>query len=198
MDLYSRFVAVFKVLLPLTALAILATLFLLSRGTELDGTIPFAENEIADRLRDQQITAPFFSGTTPQGDEIMVTAALARPGGQTGPAQATDVSARLTRAQGGQMTLDANTASADMVNDMAMFSGDVVITTSTGLVINTDVLNTALQGISGNTPGTVTGTGPFGDFAAGQMTFGSQIQDGPLHVLFKGGVKLVYDPQKME
>ena len=198
MDIYSRFVAFFKVLLPLAALAILATLFLLSRGVDLDGPVPFAENEIADRLRDQQITAPFFSGTTPQGDEIMVTASLARPGGPDAPAEATDVTASLTKARGGRLTLDARTARADMASDMATFSGNVVIATSTGLIVRTEVLNTALHGVSGNTPGTVTGTGPFGDFTAGQMTFGAENDNGPLHVLFKSGVKLIYDPQKTE
>ena len=101
MDLYSRMVAFFKVLLPLAALAILATLFLLSRGNDPDTAIPFTEKDVADRLRDQQITAPFLSGTAPNGDEIIVTATLARPGGQNTPAEATDVSARITAASFG-------------------------------------------------------------------------------------------------
>ena len=78
-DGYSRAVAIFKVLLPLAALGILATLFLISRGSQMDAVIPFAEDELNERTTNQQITKPFFSGTTAQGDELVVTADIARP-----------------------------------------------------------------------------------------------------------------------
>lgn len=196
MDFYSRMVAFFKVLLPLAALGILATLFLISRGIDLDGTIPFAETEIAERLRDQQVTGPHFSGTTPSGDEIIVTADAARPAGPSGMASAQGVSARMTRADGGQITLAAHTVSVDPARDLARFDGDVEIQTSTGLIVRTDVLETALHGIKGRTPGLIEGTSPFGDFTAQKMQFGAKNGNGPIHVLFKGGVRLVYHPAK--
>ena len=84
MDRYSRTVAYLKVLLPLTALALLSTLFLISRGIDTEAVIPFAQKDIEERMRGQQLTAPFFSGTTSGGDEIMVTASTARPGGSSG------------------------------------------------------------------------------------------------------------------
>ena len=198
MDLYSRMVAFFKVLLPLIALGILATLFLLSRGIDFDAKIPFAESEIARRTNDQRVTAPFFSGTTPGGDEIIVTAAMARPGAADSPAVATNVSARMTRASGARVTLDSDLARLDSSSDMATFTGDVRIATSTGMTLRTEVLNAALSGIAGNTPGTVTGTAPFGDLTAGTMEFGAKNSDAPLHMLFKQGVKLIYTPQKSE
>ena len=43
MDRYSRMIAFLKVLLPLMALALLSTLFLLSQNTEPMASIPFAE-----------------------------------------------------------------------------------------------------------------------------------------------------------
>lgn len=198
MDNYSRMVAFFKVMLPLAALAILATLFLLSRSVDPTATIPFAEADMADRLRDQQITAPFFSGTTPKGDEIIVSATLARPGGPGVPAEAKDVSARLTMADGSRITLDSDTASVNVTEDIATFAGGVRIATQSGFVVHTELLNTALRGVSGNSPGEITGTGPIGDFSAGQMDMEAKNGDGSVHLLFKGGVKLVYDPKKSE
>lgn len=198
MDLYSRMVAFFKVLLPLAALAILATLFLLSRGIDPDTAIPFAEKDIAERLRDQQITAPFFSGTTANGGEIIVTATLARPGDAVSPAAAKDVSARITSADGSRITVDADTAKVDLPSDMATFSGDVRIATSSGFVVHTEELNAALEDMSGNSPGTITGTGPMGEFSAGQMEFSSKNRSGPVHMLFKGGVRLIYQPKQTE
>ena len=95
MDSHSRAVAYLKVLLPLAALVLLSTLFMISRGVNTDAVIPFAQKEIEDRMKGQQVTAPFFSGTTMRGDEIMVTAALARPG-RTGSAPvASDLSAEF-------------------------------------------------------------------------------------------------------
>lgn len=193
-DFYSRMVALFKVLLPLAALAILATLFLLSRGIDLDGTIPFAESEVTERLRDQQITGPFFSGTTPKGDELIVNARLARPGGPGKPAEALDVSARLKTAEGVRMTMESDTVSVHAEHDKAIFAGNVRIVTSTGLELQTEQLNTALHEVAGETPGTVTGQAPFGDLEAGQMEFRAKNKSGPLHFLFKSGVKLVYRP----
>lgn len=198
MDFYSRMVALFKVVLPLAALAILATLFLISRGINFEAEIPFSEQEIAERLRDQQITGPFFSGTTANGDEIIVSARRARPGGAGAMPEATDVSARLTTAKGGRITLRSDRVSVDGSESLAVFAGAVRIGTNTGLVVTTEELHTALEGVQGRTPGEIEGTGPFGDFTAGQMEFGEKNPGGPLRVLFKSGVKLIYDPKKTE
>ncbi|MEX0279624.1 MAG: hypothetical protein AB3N13_00390 [Arenibacterium sp.] len=198
MDLYSRMVALFKVLLPLAALGILATLFLFSRGVELNTAIPFAQNEISDRLRNQQITGPFFSGTMSNGDEIIFEATNARPGGAGEPASANNVMARLKTAGGAEMNLLANLASLDTDAELARFSGDVVLTTSTGIEIRTETLNASLDSIAGGAPGEIIGTSPFGEITAGEMQFDSKNGDGPLHVLFKSGVKLVYLPKNVE
>ena len=58
-DRHSRVVSWLKVLFPLIALALLSTLFLLSRAIEPQAVIPFADNEVQERLRDQHITGPF-------------------------------------------------------------------------------------------------------------------------------------------
>ncbi|MFT7592832.1 MAG: lipopolysaccharide export system protein LptC [Paracoccaceae bacterium] len=196
MDLYSRMVALLKVLLPLAALAILSTVFLLSRSVDPTATIPFAEQDMADRMRDQQVTAPFFSGTTSGGDEIMVTASIARPGGPNAPAEATDLSAQITMVDGMRITLRSDTGTVAVDKDLATFDGHVIITTTTGYVVLTDRLNSALSGITANTPGQIEGTGPLGEFTAGNMQIDTKTEGGPVHMLFKNGVKLIYDPKK--
>jgi len=198
MDLYSRMVALFKVLLPLAALIILSTVFLLSRSVDPTATIPFAEQDMADRMRDQQVTAPFFSGTTSKGDEIMVTASIARPGGPNSPAEATDLEAEITMVDGMRMTLRSDTGSVAVDKDIATFEGRVKITTTTGYVVRTDTLHTALSGITANTPGQINGTGPLGDFVAGNMQIDTKTEGGPVHMLFKNGVKLIYTPKSSE
>jgi len=198
MDLYSRMVALFKVLLPLAALAILSTVFLLSRSVDPTATIPFAEQDMADRMRDQQVTAPFFSGTTSKGDEIMVTASVARPGGPNAPAEATDLDAQITMVDGTRLTLRSDTGSVAVDQDIATFEGHVKITTSTGYVVLTETLHATLSGITANTPGQVDGTGPLGEFTAGNMQIDTKTEGGPVHMLFNNGVKLIYDPKRPE
>ena len=187
-----------KVLLPLTALVILSTLFLLSQSVDPTATIPFAEREMADRMRDQQITAPFFSGTTEAGDEIIVTASLARPGGVGTPAEATNLNAQITMVDGVRMTLTSDTGSVAVAKNTATFSGNVVITSTNGFVVRTQLLNTTLSGITADAPGQITGTGPIGDFTAGQMQIREESDGGALHMLFKNGVRLLYDPNNSE
>jgi lipopolysaccharide export system protein LptC len=194
-DSYSRMVAVLKVLLPLAALGILATLFLLSRGVDMTAKTPFAGQDMADRIRDQQVTAPFFSGTTSQGDEIIVTADLARPGGMGAPAEARNMKARITFADGGLITLDSDAGTVSPATDIASFTGNVRITSSAGYIIETETLNTAISGLSAVTPDIVTGKGPLGEFTAGQMRISRKIEGGPVHMLFIKGVKLIYEPK---
>jgi len=194
-DLRSRMVALFKVLLPLAALAILSTLFLLSRSIDPTAKIPFAENEMADRMRDQQVTAPFFSGTTAEGDEIIVSASLARPGGDGTPAEATNLSARLMMADGVEITLTSDMGTFAVGDNIATFQGNVEITSSQGILVQTDTLRTTLNSIAASTPGTVTGTTPFGNFVAGRMQLNELSDGGPLHMVFNDGVKLIYDPK---
>lgn len=198
MDNYSRAVAYLKVLLPLAALVLMSTMFLISRGVNTDAVIPFAQKEIEDRMKGQQVTAPFFSGTTAQGDEIMVTASLARPGGDGAPAVASNLSAQFDLAEGGRITLASETGAIHPGQDTARFTGSVTITSADGLVVETEELNTALSGLEADSPGPVRATGAIGELTAGNMQIGVKTEGGPVHMLFKNGVKLLYDPQKPE
>ena len=54
-DRHTRIVGWLKIGLPLAALAILSTLFLLSRRIEPADDLPFAQVELEDRARRQQI-----------------------------------------------------------------------------------------------------------------------------------------------
>ncbi|WP_323779388.1 LPS export ABC transporter periplasmic protein LptC [Leisingera sp.] len=198
MDNYSRAVAYLKVLLPLAALVLMSTMFLISRGVNTDAVIPFAQKEIEDRMKGQQVTAPFFSGTTAQGDEIMVTAALARPGSDGTPAVASDLSAEFILAEGGRITLKSESGAIHPGQNMARFSGNVTITTADGLIVETQELNTALSGLEAGSPGSVRAAGPIGELTAGNMRIEAKTGGGPVHILFKNGVKLLYDPQQPE
>nr|WP_232014486.1 hypothetical protein [Cereibacter sphaeroides] len=79
-NLHSRLVSWLKVVLPLAALAILSTLFLVARTINPDDAIPYADVDVADRVREPRITAPTWAGITSDGAALSVEAAAARPG----------------------------------------------------------------------------------------------------------------------
>ncbi|MCR9124934.1 MAG: LPS export ABC transporter periplasmic protein LptC [Rhodobacteraceae bacterium] len=198
MDRYSRTVALLKVALPLAALALLSTLFLLSRGTDPDATIPFSDADIAERLRDQQVTAPFFSGTTARGDAIMITAAKAKPASAGAAARTDDMTGRIDLPGGTRITLRAATGTLHPEDDRATFDGAVTIKSTRGFDLRTERLSSALNAIDVETEGAVTGTGLFGRLDAGKMRLRSKTGSADVHLLFNEGVKLIYDPKPRE
>ncbi|MGJ8617056.1 MAG: hypothetical protein ACSHWS_09445 [Sulfitobacter sp.] len=198
-DSYSRWVSWLKVLLPLTALALLSTLFLLSRAIDPETVIPFADKEIQDRMRDQQVTGPFFSGTTADGDLISFSAeTLKTPDGHTGSNQAKDVTVELSILGGAKVTVVADMSEFDIVNDLAELTGGVVITTSTQYRIISDKLSSQLSALSLQSPGPVEATGPPGSLTAGSMMITSTAEGKPAQLIFTNGVKLIYTPKQEE
>ena len=198
-DRYSRLISYLKVLFPLTALAILSTLFLLSRAVDPDAQIPFADKEIQDRLRDQQVTGPFFTGTTVDGDQIMFSAEkLTTPEGQTGSNEAENIKTVLDLAQGDSITMTANRAIFDLARDHAELTGEVLITTTSGYKMSSDLLTTAISTLTLISPGPVSGEAPAGTLSAGSMSLSVPQTGAAAQLVFTNGVKLVYSPKQRE
>lgn len=197
MDGYSRLVAWLKVLLPLMALMLLSTLFLLSRNIDPVATLPFADTEIDERLRGQQITGPFFSGVTKAGDLVTVSAGtMATRSGLNNEAK--DLSAQIKLSEGAHITLMAERGQFDMVKNLSSLDGNVVITTSDGYRVTSDMLMADFDDLTFESPGAVAGTGPFGTFDAGKMRLQRTSPGSNAHLIFTNGVKLVYLPNTIE
>ena len=198
-DSYSRMVAWLKILLPLAALGLLSTLFLLSRVIDPTASIPFADTEVRDRVRDQQITGPFFSAITADGDQIAFLAErLTTVPNQIGTNRAEDIRIRIDMTKGTQFTLASQTAQVDISSDKADLQGDVVMTTSTGYLITTQALNARMSRLEVRSPGRVEATSPFGTLQAGQMLLTQTLPDTGPQLLFTNGVKLLYQPKTVK
>lgn len=193
---YSRFVAFTKVILPIIALGILSTLFLLSNNIDPSQSIPFADVDIAELAREQRIGAPNYAGVTEDGSAISITASTARPeAGNPKIITATDVTTIIEDTAGGRIDMTSKHGMIDSEQQRVTLGGGVRIETSTGYIINTSGITAALDVTSMVSDGQITATGPLGSIIAGQMML--EVQNGPdqAHLLvFKGGVKLVYDP----
>lgn len=195
-DRHSRMVSLLKVLFPLLALALLSTLFLLSRTIDPETAVPFADKEIQDRLRDQQVTGPFFSGTTANGDLISFSAErLTTPEKEIGANRAENIQVVLELANGTTVKLEANVAHFEMVKDRAELAGNVVIRTSTDYVIRSDLLTTQMTDLDVRSPGPVRASSPMGALTAGSMALTSSGEGEAAQFVFKNDVKLIYDPK---
>jgi lipopolysaccharide export system protein LptC len=194
--LYSRFVAWAKVLLPLGALGLLATLFLIARQIDPDAAIPFAEIDVERFAREARIGAPEFSGVTEDGTVIALTAELARPDpAEPGRMTAERLAAEFEVPDGSRVTAVARQGAVDSPAQRIELRGGVEVTTSTGYRVETEGLWAALDRTSLASTGPVEAEGPPGRIAAEAMEMTQDPEHTEAYVLvFKGGVRLIYEP----
>jgi lipopolysaccharide export system protein LptC len=194
-DRHSRVVGWLKVALPLAALAILSTLFLLSDRIDPEDALPYAEVDVEELAREPRMTAPTYAGMTTDGAALSLTAVEARPSAGTAPSTAAGLRLELATPDGGKTELLAATAVMDEVARRLVLSGGVTVTTSTGYRLEMAEVEAKLDrsGLESRSP--VTATGPAGDLRADRMVLSQDIQTpGAYLLVFKGGVRLVYQP----
>jgi len=190
-DLHSRRVRLLKLGLPLVALGILSSLFLFSRQITMEGALPYAEVDIADRLREPKITEVSMATSADNGALIEVMAEQIVPMGD-GQVTGNIVSGRIQALSGDVTTLNAAQMAYDDAGQSAALTGGVQVLTS-GYDITTDALDLALQNAAIDSRGAVRAFGPLGQLDAGQMS-ARQSDDGVV-IIFKSGVKLLYTPK---
>ena len=196
-DPYSRMVSILRIALPLIALGILSTLFLVSDRVKPGESIPFAAQDVENRIRDQRISQPVFNGVTSAGDEIVLTAehmVTLADGGNS----ATDLNARLSFQDGGGVSFVADSAIVNFVDDAADLTGDVLIDSTTGYRIRSDQLIARLSRVDVTSPEEVNGVGPAGTLKAGKMRITADESGKNVQMLFTNGVKLLYDPKETD
>ena len=193
-NLHSWLVAFFKVVLPLAALAILSTLFLVSQGVDPEDAIPYAEVDVADRVRAPRVTDAAYAGMTADGAALTMQASDARPGtaGSQNAGRATGLTGRLETPDGGTTDLVAGAAQLDAMAGRMLLSGGVTLVSSTGYRIEAAALSVATDRTALDSDGAVRASGPIGTLTAGALHIG---QSGAGYVVvFKGGVSLIYEP----
>ena len=194
---YSRVVAWLKVLLPVIALVLLSTMFLISRTIDPSRAIPFANVDVDGMVRDQRISAPAFSGVTRDGAALSFKAETARPlPDRTDGLSAESLTARIETPDGAQVDIEAANALIDGGAGLLSLSGGVVVTTSTQYRIEAEGLTSHLDRAELESDGAVHATGPLGVLDAGQARIAPEDGNASTYLLvFKEGVKLVYVPK---
>lgn len=193
-NLYSQWVGWAKILLPLCAIALLSTLFLFARNPSDATDIPMAQ--VADLARDQQMTAPEFSGITDTGAVVVVSARSARPAEERpDAASVTDLRVRMDNPDGSTLEMTGVTGELDGRARSARFTGLVRLNTSTGYVMETSAMTVMIDDGTAISDGFVEIRAPMGNLTAGQVTFRADGSNRGQQMLFTGGVRLIYQPQ---
>lgn len=190
MDRHSAFVAWAKMLLPLVALALLSTLFLLARPPGIgDGDIPYADLEVL--AEEQRISAPAISGVASDGSLIELTATSARPDGDR--LEVEEIRATILEPGGALVSIRAGLGEIDSVARTARLSGLARVETSSGFAVETAALSADFETGRLETLGPLEAQAPFGELTAGRLVIETP-EDGGRQLDFRDGVRLVYRP----
>ena len=186
----TRVVAWLRVLLPLAALAILSTLFLLPKSHDPDAAIPYADVDAEALARDPRMTRPEFSGVTEDGAAVTLTAETATPAQAKNP-EANQL--RMTwRAQDG-LAADLTAPHGKIDGDLIRLNGGVRVTTSDGWAMTVPQVDTDLSADRMLGTGGLTGFAPLGRLDANQMEV-TRSPNGDYLLNLTGDVRLVYQP----
>lgn len=191
----TRIVRWLRVLLPLVALAMLSTMFLLSRGSDSESRIPYAEVDAQAAARDGRIVGPEYMGVTDDGVQMSLRADSVTPDRAGEGGQASDLRLDWQRPDG--VTADVTAPAGGAGDGVVQLEGGVVMSTSTGWQVRSSQLQaqtdrsviTADQGIEADAP--------FGTLRADRMRLAPQDDagdDSPAILNFSGGVRLIYQP----
>lgn len=194
-DRHTRLVSWLKVALPLAALAILSTLFLVARRIDPDAALPYAEVDVEDLAREPRMTAPTYAGTTEDGSALTLSAEDARPATEQSPARAAGLRLELATPDGSTTELLAAEAQLDDASRQMLLSGGVVLITSSGYRLETAEIAAKLDRTGLESLAAVKATAPAGEITAQGMELRQDNRTPGAYVLvFKGDVRLVYQP----
>jgi len=193
--LHSRIVGVLKVGLPLVALGMLASIFLVQTD-RFGGDLSFSRGDIDALGKGLRITNPTFTGTTQGQDRFRFTAALVEPDAAPPErAKITTLAGEVALNNGPVVELEADSGDLHIPTERLDVAGNVRIRTSEGYRMAAEQATLDLRAgslIAGNAVET---TGPLGRIDSGSLTIQPAAASGEARRFsFGNGVRLVYDP----
>lgn len=193
-NMHSRMVAILKLVLPLLALGMLSTLFLLSNKISPEDAIPYAEIDLEDRLKDPKMTDAGFAGVTSDGSAVTLGALVATPSPSGGEMDL--VHGKLAIPDGQNVEVVAATAELISADKKIELSGGTEFRTSSGFFLTSQGLAIATERTLVESRGDVLAQGPIGQITAEHMKLSQEVPDGPYLLVFNGKVRLLYQPER--
>ena len=189
LDARARWGRAVRIALPLGALALLSSVFLVApRPAGEAPPIPAARAEAVSR--EQRLGRPDFAGVTEDGTRIAFQADSARP--VAGHPGAFDASVVRMRADTAARGVDLAAPEGQMRDGRITVTGGVDVTTSDGWQVEAPRMVALLDRTELSADGPVRGDGPLGRIEAGAMTVTDELID------FTGGTRVIYEPRTTE
>lgn len=207
---YSRVVRWLKIGLPLIALAILSSLFLLPRKQGLEGGLIYSTADLIAIGEGMVVSNPKFTGSTDAGEPFVVSATSATPDGPD-PKEVKLASPRASLDQD-ERSVELTAASGVLAprDGRLSLGGGVELTTSDGYVVRTDAVFADFRAGTMQAAGHVVAKSPHGMIEAGSFRAenpkaaekGADAASGALaksgRFWFENGVRVTYDPRPQE
>ncbi len=193
-SLYSRYVSVAKVILPLIAVALLATVFLFTSERKIDGGFEFSKADLVSLEAGMMVSKPRFSGSTVGGDEYNFIADFLRPDApKPTRVTASQISGEINYLQGTTVQISASEAEVSLADRTIQLTEGVTIVFSDGFRVNSENLYAELNESRLTTNGPVTALSLMGNIRAGNLRVETVRKDGEENqmIWFEKGVKLV-------
>lgn len=188
---YSQVVSYVKIVLPIIAIGILSTLFLLSRSPDPERAIPFANVDLEELAREQRLGSPRYAGTTNAGREVVVVAETAVPvDGQLDLISVDTLDARIELDDTRFVDITSLQGVINLETNIADLSTDVEVADSTGYTLDTENLLVNFREFAMSSPTDVVVEGPGFHLEAGSMDLSGA--EGAQVLIFNGGVKVLY------
>ena len=195
-DAYSQFVSWAKVVLPLSAIVLLSTLFLIARNVGDTSQIPYAD--IEEIARQPRLSAPKMVGMSETGGTYTIEADVARQDPDTDNGLIAEaIVVNMTTIDGIETTVSAGIGKLDSNAKVVTLDTLARVTTSDGYLMETRGLVTSLTDGSLETTDPLEVRAPYGSLTAGRLTI-TPDSDEPQLIVFNNGVRLIYQPQPEE
>ena len=194
---YSRLVGTVKVILPILALGVLSTLFILSQPSRQGEPLQFLDVGLEDIAEEEHLSQPDYRSVTASGGALRLTAADLRPlPDADGQYVGTALKGWITNVDGVAYVLSSDEGSLDETAGLAHLTGNVTLTRHDGHTALSDEVEITTDLTKLVSAGPVHGFGPLGTLDANSMEILGQpdLGSGTLTV-FRGDVRLLYDPK---
>lgn len=194
---HTKLVNWLKIVLPMTALALLSTMFLFSQSSDPTREIPYAEIEAV--AQEQRISEPYFSGVADDGSQIALTAEFAAPNLQNRDVlNIQDMRAEIDSAGGVRTLISAGSGQIDSGTRIARLDGLARLATSNGYEMETTGIIAELDTGRIESQGALEARAPFGQLTAGGLLIETPQGASGQQMVFFDGVRLVYSRQNQE
>ncbi len=196
-----RLAQALRVLLPLGALVLLSTVFLVSRSIDPERAVAMADIDVVELARAPRIGTARVATVTQEETALVITADTVRAleelqEGMPMRLMLDTPAGTLDFLSGRQIVFSAREGEFDQLADHVLMREAVDLRSSDGYVVQMPRLISALSTLRIEGDGGVTGHGPPGEISAQRLliTPAPDAPDGYV-LAFTGDVRLIYDPQ---